>query len=99
MLSPSGFVYPSLSIRYYTPHAATRARQRHGLECEPEDWRQAVLRIIAAVLGERSGASLIRPASDEVEVWSVLLRGQVVPVAYRPEWARIVTVLPRGVDR
>lgn len=86
-----------LQAAWATPHAAARMAERFGATPTPEQWRDAVLRIIAATAGEPArGVTRQSVRRSGIEWWLVEIGGVAVPVVYSPEAARIVTVLAVG---
>lgn len=83
-----------LQAAWVTEHATIRMVERWGVSPTADQWRDAVLRIIAAVAGDppqRVMRQQVRPSG--IEWWIVELAGVTVPVVYSPEAARIVTVM------
>lgn len=75
-------------------HAKDRALEHHGLVPSQEDWSDTIEQI-----RKRKGLLIRRDSySRNGEVWSVMLAGTRVFVAYCPKRDMIITVLPSGLS-
>ena len=75
-------------------HAATRARERYGIDLCVADLAQIMLDITDAVLGQRRVATLQRRDRNGTEIWFVRAHGQTMRVRYAPDADWIISVLP-----
>lgn len=78
-------------------HARAAAELRYGVFLEEADFAAMVADIVGALAGEPRPATLLFRQRSGREIWAVRIpHGPAVRVAYAPERAQIVTVLPRG---